>query len=122
LYEHKIEPNRLDLKSFKYFKIRGESEEVAITKVVPNYTLFLHKFSGNFCHPLAIFPVDNLISAVICELKKTNMAAHLSVALRPALGLPVGAILPPSHHAMAETTRPPSIDVHGNKSDPTRTV
>jgi hypothetical protein len=47
----------------------GESEEVAITKVVPNYTFFLHKFCENFYHPLAIFPVDNLISAIICELK-----------------------------------------------------
>jgi hypothetical protein len=34
----------------------GESEEVVITKVVPNYTFFLHKFFGNFSHPLAIFP------------------------------------------------------------------
>jgi hypothetical protein len=51
------------------FKIHGESEEVAITDVVPNYTFYLHKFSGNFSHPLAIFPVDNSISTVICELK-----------------------------------------------------
>jgi hypothetical protein len=36
-------------------KIHGELEEVAITKVVPNYTFFLHKFYGGFSHPLAIF-------------------------------------------------------------------
>jgi hypothetical protein len=39
-------------------------------KVVPNYTFFLHKISGNFSHPLAIFPGDILISAVICALEK----------------------------------------------------
>jgi hypothetical protein len=38
--------------------------QVAITKVVPNYTLFLHKFSGNYSHPLAIFPGDISISAI----------------------------------------------------------
>jgi hypothetical protein len=42
---------------FSYFKIRGESEEVAITKVVSNYTFFLHKFSRNFSPNLAIFPL-----------------------------------------------------------------
>jgi hypothetical protein len=41
-----------------------------ITKVVQNCTSFLHKFSRNFYHPLAIFLVDNSISTVICELEK----------------------------------------------------
>jgi hypothetical protein len=40
-----------------------------ITKIVPNYTYFLHKFSGNFSRPLAVFPVDNSSSSVIFELE-----------------------------------------------------
>jgi hypothetical protein len=55
LYEQKTEPIRFDLKSFKYFNICEELEKVAITKVVPNYIFFLHKVSGNFSHPVAIF-------------------------------------------------------------------
>jgi hypothetical protein len=51
--------NSVWLGIFRRIKIQGESEEVPITNAVPNYTLFLHKFSGNFSHPLAIFPVDN---------------------------------------------------------------
>jgi hypothetical protein len=39
------------------------------SKVVSNYTFFLHKFSWIFSHPLAIFFMDNLISAVIREMK-----------------------------------------------------
>jgi hypothetical protein len=46
-----------------------QSEEVTIIKVVPNYTFFLYKFSGNFSHPLAIFTGDNSISAVILEFE-----------------------------------------------------
>jgi hypothetical protein len=42
----------------------GELEEVVITKVVPNYTFFLHKFFGNFSHPLAIFSEENSVFGV----------------------------------------------------------
>jgi hypothetical protein len=48
----------------------AESEEDAITKVVPNYTFFFHKINGNFSHPLDIFPVDYSISAFIFKLEK----------------------------------------------------
>jgi hypothetical protein len=42
--------------AWNFVNNNGESEEVVITKVVPNYIFFLHKISGNFSHPLAIFP------------------------------------------------------------------
>jgi hypothetical protein len=35
--------------------------EFVITKVVPNFSFFLHKFSGNFYHPMPIFPVLEII-------------------------------------------------------------
>jgi hypothetical protein len=54
LIEHKSGQTSLDLESWEKFKIFGESEEVVITKVVHNYTFFLHKFSWNFSQVLAI--------------------------------------------------------------------
>jgi hypothetical protein len=48
LTKHKSGQTSLDLESLEKFKIRGESKEVVITKVVPNYTFFLHEYCGNF--------------------------------------------------------------------------
>jgi hypothetical protein len=78
------------LESFEYFKIHEESEEAAITKVVPNYTFFPHKFSGNFSHPLAIFPVDNSILAVIFELENQLQCGPPISGFLFRLGPPVG--------------------------------
>jgi hypothetical protein len=36
-------------------------KKVAITKVVPNYTFFLHKFPGIFFHRITIFPEENSV-------------------------------------------------------------
>jgi hypothetical protein len=44
------------------------------------------------------------------------------MALRPVPGPHVGAVLPPGRHALVETTRPPSVIAHGNKSTPIGTV
>jgi hypothetical protein len=52
------------------FKIRGESEEVAITKVVSNYTFFLHKISRKFSPTLAIFPAVNSVFGDLISLWK----------------------------------------------------
>jgi hypothetical protein len=68
----KLNPFQFNFESFKYFKICGESEKVAITKVVSNYTFFLQKFSGNFSHPLAIFPWGISISAVYLRVEKNE--------------------------------------------------
>jgi hypothetical protein len=57
-------------------------------KSFPNYTFFLHKFSGNFSHPLTIFPVHNSITVVIFELENNCSIADLSVALRLTPGPP----------------------------------
>jgi hypothetical protein len=60
--------------------------------------LFLHIFSRNLSHHFAIFPVDNSISALIFKSENNCNVTHLSVALRPILGPPVSAMLPPSRH------------------------
>jgi hypothetical protein len=70
LYEHKTIPIQFDIESLKNFKIRGESEQVAITKVVPNYISLLHKFSGIFSPSLDIFSAVNSISGDLILLWK----------------------------------------------------
>jgi hypothetical protein len=44
-----------DIESFEYFKLRRDLEEVAIMKSVPNFIIYLHKYSQNFSPFLSIF-------------------------------------------------------------------
>jgi hypothetical protein len=46
---------RFDLKTFEYFKIRGDLEEDVIRKNVPNWISYLHELSWSFSHFLSIF-------------------------------------------------------------------
>jgi hypothetical protein len=75
-----------------------DQKKLQLKKLVLNYTFFLHKFSVNFFHPLAIFPGIIKFRQLFSRWKINCSAAHLSVALRLTPSPPVGAVLPPSCH------------------------
>jgi hypothetical protein len=49
------------LKSFEYFKIRGDLEDVAIIKIVSNLISYKHKFSRIFPHHISIFQAQKSV-------------------------------------------------------------
>jgi hypothetical protein len=63
-----------------------------------NLYFFLHKFFGNFSHPLAIFPWGIQVSVFKFDLENEFSVAHLSVALRMEPGLLVGWHRPPGRN------------------------
>jgi hypothetical protein len=93
LIEHKSGQTSLDLKSLEYFKIRGESEEVLITKVVHNYTFFLYEFSWKFYQLLAIRFELFSFGRVLIQNKICRGVPPISLSLS-APG-PLVSVLPP---------------------------
>jgi hypothetical protein len=62
----------------------GENQkELKLQKLFQITPSFSTIFFGNFYHPLAIFPVDNSIPAVIFELENHCSTAHLSPSSFP---------------------------------------
>jgi hypothetical protein len=55
LSEHKSGQASFDSESFEYFKILRDLEEDVISKSVPNWIYYLHKFFWSFPHLLSIF-------------------------------------------------------------------
>jgi hypothetical protein len=63
----------LDLKSFEYFKICGDLEEVAIIKSVSNRIYYLHEFFRIFYHFISIFIARKTVFRFIFESGKSAM-------------------------------------------------
>jgi hypothetical protein len=70
-----------------YFKICGDLEEVAITKSVPNWILYLHKFFLDFYSLPSYFShAKNHFQVLFSNPENPSCGAHLSVAVSPGVG------------------------------------
>jgi hypothetical protein len=73
-------------------KIRRESEEVVISKVVPNYIFYLHENFQYFPRFLSIFLAWKIDFGVYLNQRNSHRGAHLSACSSLRAGAPTSGI------------------------------